>query len=700
MIRLNFFFTTNLLFLQKFYIMKKNTPLILLLTFMLSSIQFTAFAQEKKEETNLIFGQPKNPEEIAKTDGFIRCASTEYEKYLQQIDPKRMTDEQFEAWLAPLVKKYKSDQMTSSQNGTIITIPVVVHVIHSGQNVGVAPNITDSQVQSQLIVMTNDFRRTAGTPGFNSNAIGADTEIQFVLAKQDPFGNPTNGIDRVNLCAASFTRDEINATVKPTTIWDPTQYLNMWSVNFTDTTLLGYAQFPNASGLQGLNSSGGSASTDGVVANYSTFGGAAYNDGTFILVAPYNQGRTMTHEVGHWLGLRHIWGDATCGTDYCADTPTAHTSNGGCPVVQNCSSNGNEMVQNYMDYTSDLCMNIYTADQKTRIRTIIDNAARRASLKTSTRDSEIPLFANDAEIFVERSCSGVVSTSCAGGSSQKLTIYNRGTVNLTSATINFSLNGGANQTYAWTGNLAIHKFNTFEVPINATADGSISVNIASVNGATDERATNDSADGNYKVQAAAPNVAATAFVFKLQRDTKGSEITWNLKNASGVILYSGGPYTNATNLPPVISLNWTLPAGNCYTFTINDLGGNGICCTNQSGYYQIKNGANIIVNGASFGSSEKKVFTNNALATTEFETSNEIFVYPNPTTSVLNIKVPYTFGLPNKFVVTNSLGQIIEDKTIVSESDLTLSTSRFSNGVYFVTLFKDNAKRTMRFIKN
>ena len=700
MIRLNFFSKTNLLFLQKFYIMKKNTPLILLLTFLLSSIQFIAFAQVKEEETDLIFGQPKNLVEIAKTGGFIRCASTEYEKYLQKMDPSRMTDEQFEAWLVPLIEKYKLDQMTSSQNGTIITIPVVVHVIHSGQDVGVAPNITDAQVQSQLNVLTNDFRRMAGTPGFNSNPVGADTEIQFVLAKQDPFGNPTNGINRVNFCNASFTKDEVNAIIKPTTIWNPTLYLNMWSVNFTDTQLLGYAQFPNASGLPGLNQSGGSASTDGVVANYTTFGSAAFNDGTFILVAPYNQGRTMTHEVGHWLGLRHIWGDSNCGTDFCADTPTAHTSNGGCPVVQNCTLNGNEMVQNYMDYTSDLCMNIYTADQKTRIRTIIDNAARRASLKTSTKDAEIPLFANDAEIFVERSCSGEVSTSCAGGSSKKLTIYNRGTASLTSATINYSLDGGANQTYAWTGNLAANKFNTFEVPINATADGSISVNIASVNGATDERSTNDSADGDYKVQATAPNVAATAFVFRLQRDTKGSEITWNLKNASGTILYSGGPYTNANNLPPLINLNWTLPAGNCYTFTINDSGNNGICCTNQNGFYQIRNGSNIIVNGASFGSSEKKVFTNNALATTEFEESNEIFVFPNPTTSVLNIKVPYTFGLPDKYVITNSLGQIIEDKTIVSESDLTLSTSRFSNGVYFITLFKNDAKRTMRFVKN
>jgi hypothetical protein len=681
--------------------MKKNTLFILLLTLFSFCFQFKAFAQEKKVESDLIFGQPKNLEEIARTNGFIRCASTEYEKYLQQTDPKRMTDQEFERWLEPLVEKYKLEQMTSSQNGTIITIPVVVHVIHAGQDVGIAPNISDAQVQSQITVLNNDLRRLAGTPGFNSNVVGADIEIQFALAKQDPFGNPTNGIDRVNFCQESYTRDEIQATVKPTTTWDPTLYLNMWSISFTQSDLLGYAQFPNASGLPGLNASGGSASTDGVVVTYSSFGAAAYNDGTFILNAPYNQGRTMTHEVGHWLGLRHIWGDSNCGTDFCADTPIATTSNAGCPVVASCPpSVGNAMIQNYMDYTNDTCMNIFTIDQKFRMRTIIDNAARRASLKTSTKDLNIPLFANDAEINVERSCAGGISTSCAGGSAKKLTISNRGTATLTTATINYSLDGGAMQSYDWTGNLAPNKSNTFEVPINAAADGTISASIALVNGTTDERTTNDSADGDFVVQAPAPNVPATAFQFKLQRDTKGSEITWNIKNSSGTILYQGGPYTNSTNLPPVTNLNWTLPSGNCYTFTINDTGNNGICCTNGNGYYQIKNGANIIVNGASFSNTEKKVLTNFALSTTDFEQSNEIFVYPNPSTGVLNIKVPYNFGLPTKYVITNSLGQIMEDKTIVSDSDLTFSTSRFSDGIYFLTLFKDNAKRSMRFIKN
>ncbi|WP_066434569.1 hypothetical protein [Chryseobacterium sp. CCH4-E10] len=157
-------------------------------------------------------------------NGFIRCASTEYEQMLQKNDPERMSDAQFEAWLSPLIENAKNNK---SQNGGIITIPVVVHVIHSGQALGIAPNITDNQVKSQITVMNNDFRRLAGTPGFNSDPVGADTMIQFALAKVDPNGNPTNGIDRLNLCEASWSTTDINAFVKPMTIWDPTRYMNM-----------------------------------------------------------------------------------------------------------------------------------------------------------------------------------------------------------------------------------------------------------------------------------------------------------------------------------------------------------------------------------------------------------------------------------------------------------------------------------------
>lgn len=140
---------------------------------------------------------------LSKSNGFERCSFTEYEDYLQRNFPERATTAEFEAWLKPLIENAKENK---SQNGGIITIPVVVHVIHSGQNVGAAPNISDAQVQSQISVMNNDFRRLAGSPGFNSNVFGADTMIQFALAKVDPNGNPTDGIDRVNMCLTDGRR--------------------------------------------------------------------------------------------------------------------------------------------------------------------------------------------------------------------------------------------------------------------------------------------------------------------------------------------------------------------------------------------------------------------------------------------------------------------------------------------------------------
>ena len=125
------------------------------------------------------------------------------------------TLEQFEAWMANRIQQ----QQSMSQTGGIIYIPVVVHVIHNGDAYGVNENITDEQVQSQITVMTQDYRKMLGTPGYNTNAVGADVQVEFVLAKVDPNGNLTNGIDRVNLCQASWSDTDIDGIVKPTTIW-------------------------------------------------------------------------------------------------------------------------------------------------------------------------------------------------------------------------------------------------------------------------------------------------------------------------------------------------------------------------------------------------------------------------------------------------------------------------------------------------
>ena len=162
--------------------MKKTYSIytFLFLVFICLFLLNPVFSQKIRTDKTL-FGKPINPEKVNPKTGIIRCATTEYEKFLQEKHPKRMNNAQFESWLAPLIQTQAA--MRTSQTNAIITIPVVVHVIYNGQAVGTAPNISDVQVESQITVLNQDFRRMSGTPGFNTNAVGADTEIQFVLAK-------------------------------------------------------------------------------------------------------------------------------------------------------------------------------------------------------------------------------------------------------------------------------------------------------------------------------------------------------------------------------------------------------------------------------------------------------------------------------------------------------------------------------------
>lgn len=670
------------------------------------------YSQGKKQSENIIFGKQIKAESVNPKNGYIRCVTTEYEKFLQEKNPKRMTTSQFETWVTPLVKQYKTMKNTS-QSGGIITIPVVVHVIHSGQAVGVAPNITDAQVQSQIKVLNQDFRKIAGTPG-GTNPIAADIQIEFALALQDPNGNPTNGIDRVDLCEDSWSTTDIDLKLKPKTIWDPTQYMNMWSVEISGNSILGYAQFPDASTLSGLNTSGGDATTDGVVSRYNVFGSIDDNDGTFLLDATYNKGRTMTHEVGHWLGLRHIWGDGTgdedkntpdCNaTDYCADTPQAGWEHYTCGTFDTCpSSPGIDMTENYMDYTDDACMNIFTQNQKERMVTIINNAARRKTLITSNKNLPIALVANDAEVKLEPSCTKSFCNAVANQTTQRVTIYNRGTSNLTAATINYNINGGSNVVHSWIGNLATNKYATFDIAINSASKGTINVSIARVNSTTDQRQTNNTASGTFFIPTIPSSYSFTNYVFTLQPDNFGSKTSWDLKDASGTIVYKSDPYPDTNpSLGDLKTIPWKLKNNECYTFTINDSSNDGICCGGGNGYYNIKleDGVTVVGSGASFTSVEKKYFkTTNALGTVDFETSTDIYLYPNPTKETLNILIPNDFGLPNSFTIHNSLGQTISQKKVSRETDLTINTAALSNGIYFITIVKESAKKTLQFIK-
>jgi hypothetical protein len=239
-------------------------------------------------------------------------------------------------------------------------IPVVVHVIHRGGS----ENISDAQVKSQIDVLNRDYRKKnpdASKAPAPFKSLVADAFVEFVLASIDPSGKPTNGITRTQTNVARFGADN---AMKFTAqggrdAWDSTRYLNMWvcpEIIDGPRVLLGYAQFP-----------GGLPATDGVAIIHNGFG----TTGT--ATAPFNLGRTATHEVGHWLDLFHIWGDAVgCDTDdQVADTPVQDRENFGTPTFPHltCSNGPNgDMFMNYMDYVDDIAMFMFTPGQVARVR--------------------------------------------------------------------------------------------------------------------------------------------------------------------------------------------------------------------------------------------------------------------------------------------------------------------------------------------
>ncbi len=314
-----------------------------------------------------------------------QCATMPMDSILRLRHPELGTLDEFEIFVKRKIRERNALILKGGRVADeILTIPVVVHVVHNGENVGSGANISAAQVASQIETLNEDFRRKVNTPGYNTHSRGADIEIEFALAVMNPQGQTMAepGINRVAGGRSTWTRDQIE-NLKTYTIWDPTLYYNIWVLDIAgggSSQLLGYAQFPVQSGLQGL-SEGGAGTTDGVVVHVRAFGNS--RKGNFAnLFTNNNQGRTLTHETGHWLGLRHIWGDSNCGNDYCDDTPAQASASSGCPAGRQ-SCGGTNMVENYMDYSYDACMNIFTLDQKARIRAVMANSPRRRELLTS-----------------------------------------------------------------------------------------------------------------------------------------------------------------------------------------------------------------------------------------------------------------------------------------------------------------------------
>ncbi|MFK7952273.1 MAG: choice-of-anchor J domain-containing protein [Ekhidna sp.] len=398
---------------------------------------------------------------------------------------------EFENWVEKKIQEKKLQQSQNRINKPpVYEIPIVIHVLHRGEVIGEGINLSNERIKGQIDSLNADFRRTnadaINTPAV-FQSVAADVEIQFVLAKQDPSGNPTSGIIRKVGERNSYSPNSHTDNLRSESYWPPENYLNIYVVDLI--SFLGFASFPNTS-LQGISFGNDDNLFDGVLIDYQYFG-----------VNPEassfeSYGRTLTHEMGHFLGLRHIWGDGGCGVDdFVNDTPPADNDNGGLdsPCTFPNLDDGtvcetDEMFQNYMDYTDDICMNLFTSGQKTRMRTVMENSPRRVSLTTSLGLTEPTRFENDLAI------TKIISpkfAECEQEVIPEFEVSNYGTNEVTSFEASINIDGQLVNTARYTTSLLPLENQIFSFPPQDLPSTPFQIEINSANEATDGNEDNN-----------------------------------------------------------------------------------------------------------------------------------------------------------------------------------------------------------------
>lgn len=420
------------------------------------------------------------------------CGTLLHHEYLKQTRPNY---EQELNQYNQIIDQYLASQAANPElkkTNAIITIPVVVHVVYNTT----AENISDAQAISQVQVLNDDFARLntdankVTQPTFST--IAAGSQIRFCLAQRDPNGNPTTGVIHKSTTATSFgTNDAVkSATSGGDNPWDVTRYVNIWICDLSGS-LLGYGEFPT----------GSLSNTWGLVIDYAYAGkgGSAQ--------APYNLGRTGTHEFGHCFNLYHIWGDdngACTGSDQCSDTPNQASEHGGSFTAGSiqtdaCSpSSPGTMWMNYMDYTNDNSMYMFTAQQVARMEAIVNNPPWNV---LANSNGCTPVSALDASISsIINPSNGIVT--CNNTFTPKVQLLNVGSTTMTSAIINYKMDATTTRTLSWSGSLATSASTV--LTLNAYTGLSISAHtfsvwVSSPNGSTDQNSTNNSSVSSFSV---------------------------------------------------------------------------------------------------------------------------------------------------------------------------------------------------------
>ena len=472
------------------------------------------------------------------------CGMKEYDK-MKKDKPGYESPKQFEEWIQRMRQRTPGEEINETvEADTLVIIPVVVHVIHNGEPEGTGTNISDEQILSQIEVLNEDFRKlnadTVNTP-LSFQPLATDLLIQFQLALQDPDGLPTAGILRTQGARTSWSMSQ-DEELKATSYWPAEEYFNMWVAPLS-SNLLGYAQFPEST-LPGLEFASTNRLTDGVVVSPQYFG--SVDKGFFPeMDDTYNLGRTMTHEVGHFLGLRHTSGDSGCGVDdFCDDTPLQGSDTFGCPSNGSVQSCGFEtMFQNYMDFTDDACMNLFTACQKSRVDIVLANSPRRLSLLTSP--GLLPPDLTDTIYNVSIDPDELIAPSfatCEGSISPQFKLKNKSTIEINVLTIRYSFDSQQPSviTYDSLG-LNIGEKRTITLPQRTLASGShsFSIEVADPEGVTDEDLSDNIVTRNFIIDAGT-EIAPLRQNFEFNMDLTGwsvidqdNDITWERVAAPG-----------------------------------------------------------------------------------------------------------------------------------------------------------------------
>lgn len=475
------------------------------------------------------------------------------------------------------------------RTGEEYTLPVVVHILHAGDGVGEGANLSEAQVQSAITALNADFDGSLG---------GADVGIQFELASRDPEGNPTSGIVRINVADTlpgfadhgivtdNLSAPTADAAVKALSHWPEADYLNVYVASKLNggSSPLGYAYLPPVTGV-----------IDGIVVHHQVFGvGDAFD-----LMNHFDLNRTLTHEVGHYLGLYHTFhltqncGEETnCAAqgDRVCDTPPT-TGTIGCNAME-CEDT---MVENFMDYGHDDCMSAFTEGQRNRMRDAL--LEHRSSLLES--DGTMPVTALDAGIA---SIQGIAPVGCAATHPVEVALQNFGADVVTEALIQFSLDGGEEMTVPWTGELLPGQAVNVALPALSAGLGEHSLTVqSSMNG--DGYAANDAQTLAFVV------TEGTLLQMDIQFDFLPYGITWEIENdATGEVFMEGGDYVNAEFSGAFISNGGCATPG-CYTLTVEDLFGNGMHYEPQ-GWYALSDQAGNVMGtaGGDFGAFQSHAF--------------------------------------------------------------------------------------------